>query len=342
MYAKPFLKWAGGKYRILDKILRELPAGARLVEPFAGSCAVYLNADFPRALVCDRNNDLISLYRHLQQDGEDFIEYCRSFFTPENNTRSGYAALRDRLNASANAGERAALLLYVNRHAFNGLIRYNAKGGFNVPFGRYAKPYFPLDELRNFCQKTRSTATEFAVADFRSVFARLEPGDVAYCDPPYVPLSPTASFTAYAGRVFQARDQADLADLAKQAWRQGIPVVVSNHDTAITRELYAQARIIRFAVQRVISRDGGKREKAPELLAVYAYSNEPLSTSGRPHTASTTVSQEAASLCPTMPDRSRKRRPSGCSGTMPQPVSLWTRARGKGRDGKRVISSSAR
>ena len=269
VHDKPFLKWAGGKYRILDKILRELPPGTRFVEPFAGSCAVYLNADFPRALICDLNNDLMSLYRHLQQEGEHFIQYCASFFTPENNTRAVYMALRDKLNASSNTRERGALLLYVNRHAFNGLIRYNSKGGFNVPFGKYKKPYFPLEELRVFYRKTQSTATEFMAADFRSIFASLKPGDVVYCDPPYVPLSQTASFTAYAGNAFNVQDQNDLAACAKEAWQKGIHVVLSNHDTEATRNLYSSATLKHFAVQRFISCDGDTRRAAPELLAVY-------------------------------------------------------------------------
>ena len=269
MYTKPFLKWAGGKYRILDKIVRELPTGMRFVEPFAGSCAVYLNADFPKALVSDLNNDLISLYRHLQREGEDFIEYCASFFAPENNTRASYMALRDRLNASSKTRERAALLLYVNRHAFNGLIRYNSKGGFNVPFGKYKKPYFPLAELRAFYRKAQSTATEFVAADFRSIFDRLEPGDVVYCDPPYVPLSQTSSFTSYAGKAFNTWDQQDLAACAREVWQKGAHVVVSNHDTEASGSLYASASIKRFAVRRSISCDGDRRGTAPELLAVY-------------------------------------------------------------------------
>ena len=269
MYTKPFLKWAGGKYRILDRILHELPTGARFVEPFAGSCAVYLNVSFSKALACDLNSDLISLYRHIQQEGEDFIKYCATFFTPENNTRPGYMALRDRLNASSETRERAAMLLYVNRHAFNGLIRYNSKGGFNVPFGKYKKPYFPLKELRAFYRKTQSTPTEFMTADFRSVFALLKPGDVVYCDPPYVPLSQTASFTAYAGNAFNVQDQNDLAACAKEAWQKGIHVVLSNHDTEITRGLYSSAVLKHFAVQRFISCDGNNRGAAPELLAIY-------------------------------------------------------------------------
>jgi DNA adenine methylase len=269
VYTKPFLKWAGGKFRILDKILEELPTGARLVEPFAGSCAVYLNACFSRALICDVNADLIGLYQHIQREGEDFIHYCASFFTPENNTRSGYTGLRNRLNSSSDARERAALLLYVNRHAFNGLIRYSSKGGFNVPFGKYKKPYFPLEELQSFYRKTQSTVTEFRAADFRDIFAGLQPGDVVYCDPPYVPLSQTASFTAYSGNVFTARDQNDLSKLAGSAWKNGISVVLSNHDTEITRRLYAAALLKRFSVQRFISCDGDNRQAVPELLAVY-------------------------------------------------------------------------
>ena len=269
MHTKPFLKWAGGKYRILDRILQELPTGTRFVEPFAGSCAVYLNANFSEALVCDLNNDLINLYRHIQQEGEYFIQYCATFFTPENNTRSAYTVLRDRLNASSEARERAAILLYANRHAFNGLIRYNSKGEFNVPFGKYKKPYFPLNELRAFYRKTQSTPTEFMTADFRSVFALLKPSDVVYCDPPYVPLSQTASFTTYAGNAFNVQDQNDLATCAKEAWQKGIHVVLSNHDTEVTRSLYSSATLNRFAVQRLISRDGNNRRVAPELLAIY-------------------------------------------------------------------------
>lgn len=270
MYTKPFLKWAGGKYRILDKILHELPSGARFVEPFAGSCAVYLNADFATALVCDLNNDLINLYKHIQQEGEDFIQYCASFYTPENNSQDGYIALRAKLNASSDTRERGALLLYVNRHAFNGLIRYNSKGGFNVPFGKYKKPYFPLAELRAFYRKTQCAVTEFMAADFRSIFASLKPGDVVYCDPPYVPLSQTASFTTYAKKAFNAQDQLDLAALAREAWQKGIHVVLSNHNTELTRSLYSPAILKFFNVQRFISCASDNRRAAPELLAVYS------------------------------------------------------------------------
>ena len=138
-----------------------------------------------------------------------------------------------------------------------------------MPFGRYVRPYFPLGELRAFYRKTRETGTEFACRDFRAVFAGLQPGDVVYCDPPYVPLSKTASFTSYSGNGFGAEDQRDLAALATAAHGRGIPVIVSNHNTETTRDLYATADLRRFNVQRFISRNGAARTAAPELLAVY-------------------------------------------------------------------------
>ncbi|MDL2279857.1 Dam family site-specific DNA-(adenine-N6)-methyltransferase [Desulfovibrio sp. OttesenSCG-928-G11] len=269
MRRKPFLKWAGGKYRILGKILQELPGASRFVEPFAGSCAVYLNVAATRALVCDANADLISLYRHIQREGEKFILYCQSFFAPENNAKERYLELRRDFNACRNQRRRAALLLYLNRHSFNGLVRYNAKGAFNVPFGKYKAPYFPMKELRDFYLKTQEVETRFVCCDFRSVFAELEKGDVVYCDPPYVPLSATASFTAYAGNEFSLQDQQDLARLAEAAQRKGISVILSNHDTDITRNLYVIAKVRLFDVQRFISCNGANRAAVPELLAVY-------------------------------------------------------------------------
>ena len=269
MRRKPFLKWAGGKFRVLEKILHELPQGCRLVEPFAGSCAVYLNFPSEKALICDVNADLIYLYQHLQTEGEAFIGQCKSYFSPENNTKKAYIAFREKFNESREPWLRGCLFLYLNRHAFNGLVRYNSKGEFNVPFGRYVKPYFPLKELREFYLKTQGVETEFACRDFREVFSGLKPGDVVYCDPPYVPLSATAAFTAYSGQNFREKDQRELAGLAASAQRRGIPVLVSNHDTETTRGLYVAAEIRRFNVQRFISCNGDARGEAPELLAIY-------------------------------------------------------------------------
>lgn len=268
-FIRPFLKWAGGKYRLLSRILEVLPAGNRLVEPFVGSGAVWLNAPYARALAADLNPDLVGLYRVVREEGESFIERCRPLFTPETNAPEAFYALRARFNAASEPGERAALLLYLNRHAYNGLVRYNRAGGYNVPFGRYRTPYFPDRELRAFVRRARAGETEFAALDFRETFQHLRPGDVVYADPPYASLSATADFTAYAGRSFTWTDQADLARLARQAARAGVPVLISNHDTDAVRDLYAGVRLTRFAVTRCISCRGTGRRPVGELLALF-------------------------------------------------------------------------
>lgn len=269
MYCKPFLKWAGGKFRLLQHILPILPAGERLVEPFAGAGAVFLNADYPAFLVGDANADVIALFQHVQDEGEDYMSYCRQFFTQEHNTATSFYHLRERFNASHDPAERGALLLYLNRHSFNGLTRYNARGLYNAPFGRHAGPYFPHAELRHAHARCKHRSVTFVAQDFHDTFDLLRTGDVVYADPPYAPLTAATSFTAYTHYCFTETHHHALAQRAVQAWRQGCPVLLSNHDTPFTRQLYNEAKLYSLFVRRTISCNGHRRGKAPELLALY-------------------------------------------------------------------------
>jgi len=268
---RPFLKWPGNKFRIVERLRAELPPGARLLEPFAGSAALFLNTDYDAYRLCDSNADLIRLYTLLQREGEAFIERCRPLFSPQNNAPERYYQLREEFNTATGARQqarRAALFLYLNRHGYNGLCRYNASGGFNVPFGRYKRPYFPAKEMLAFHHKAQRA--EFIHSDFRRAMEAAQPGDVVYCDPPYVPLSASANFTTYSAGGFDLEDQQALADLAAELAERGVPVLISNHNTAFTRKVYgAAARITNFTVQRYISCIGGKRQKARELLASF-------------------------------------------------------------------------
>lgn len=268
---RPFLKWAGGKYRIVDRLKKVLPKGQRLVEPFVGSGALFLNVDYPAYLLADVNKDLINLFQTVKEQGEDFIDYAANYFTPENNDKEAYYKHREYFNQTTDINERSALFLYLNRHGFNGLCRYNSRGEFNVPFGRYKKPYFPYEELVHF--HNRSQHATFICADFEKIMAPLLEGDVVYCDPPYVPLSSTANFTGYSAGKFNLDQQRRLARLAEHLATQGIPVVISNHDTNFTREEYKNATRLtgkgRLKVQRHISCNGSKRTKANELIAIF-------------------------------------------------------------------------
>ena len=267
--SRPFLKWPGGKFRLLPRIRRVLQPGKRLIEPFVGSGAVFLNTDYPAYLLADANPDLIGLYSQLREEGAAFINYCRRFFNGNANTSETYYAYRDEFNETRRARRKSALFLYLNRHGYNGLCRYNGKGGFNTPFGRYDKPYFPEKEMQAFVQ--RSQGATLLQAHFDESMARAQPGDVVYCDPPYVPLSDTAHFTDYHTGGFTWNDQVRLADIACELAHNQIRVVISNHDTRQVRELYRgrKATISRFNVRRNISSDGNNRREVGELLAVF-------------------------------------------------------------------------
>ncbi len=263
---RPFLKWAGGKYKLIDKLSPHL-TGRKLIEPFVGSGAVFLNHQFERYLLGDINPDLINLYQCLKKEKQQFIKYLKTFFKPELNDQTEYLALRQEFNLRAEGRRRAALFVYLNRHGFNGLCRYNKSGGFNVPFGRHTKPYFPEKEMLYFIQRAKNA--QFVCGDFVSLMNRSRRGDVVYCDPPYVPLSPTASFTSYAAQGFSYDQQIELAYRAKHLADRGVKVVISNHDNAITRKIYEDAVIESFPVRRFISCDGSNRGNAKELLAIY-------------------------------------------------------------------------
>ncbi len=266
--SRPFLKWAGNKYRIIDRIRQHLPAGNRLIEPFAGSAAVFLNTEFPRYVVSDSNADLIELYRILKTDGDDFISKARRLFTARNNNADTFYRRREEFNRCQDPKRKAALFVFLNRHGYNGLCRYNSSGLFNVPFGRYKKPYFPEKEMQFF--HARSKKADFRAQDFETVFEAARPGDVIYCDPPYVPLSTSANFTHYHANGFDLEQQQNLADVAHRTAQRGIPVLVSNHATEFTRKVYRQAaKKDVFEVKRTISCNGDRRDPAGEILALF-------------------------------------------------------------------------
>lgn len=265
---KPFLKWAGGKHKLVPALTAKLGPAKRLVEPFVGSGAVFMGASYDSYLLCDSNPDLIHLFNYLKFDAQRLMGHVDSLFTTANNTELQYYILRAEFNQAQDLFRKAALFVYLNRHGFNGLCRYNSKGGFNVPFGRYDSPTPPLKEMEVFAQK--AALATFMCQSFEDTFELLQPGDVVYCDPPYVPLSATASFTTYGKAGFGNASQILLTEKAIQAQAQGYQVVISNHDTPEVRTLYLTADIHTIEVQRNISSKATTRGKVSEVIAVFA------------------------------------------------------------------------
>ena len=264
------LKWAGGKKRVVDDIQSILPKKGkkRLIEPFVGGGSVFLNIDFDDYLLVDMNKDLIALFNIIKHRSDEFIQDAQKYFSPENNLPEKYYQLRKQFNETQNTYLRSVLFLYLNRHGYNGLCRYNKSGGYNVPFGRYKHPYFPEAEITYFAQKAQKAT--FIQGDFEAAFAQIKTGDVIYCDPPYSPINRTSNFTAYAGNAFTDEDQQRLVTCAEAAKRKGVPTVISNHYVAFTKTLYKNAnKKALFQVRRTISRKGSGRIKVEEILALY-------------------------------------------------------------------------
>ena len=255
---RAFLKWAGGKYSLIEDINAKLPDAKKLIEPFVGAGSVFLNTNYSKYLLNDINPDLINLYNIVKHQSTDYIKDSSEFFTAAYNDEQRYYKMRQKFNDSADIYERAVYFLYLNRHGYNGLCRYNNSGKFNVPFGRYKAPYFPEKELRYFAEKAQLAT--FTCDSFEKVFARARKGSVIYCDPPYAPISKTAMFNSYATGGFTLDNQVKLASLAHRAgYKRSIPVLVSNHDTEFTRDIYQGAQMTKLQVSRFISQNGSTR-----------------------------------------------------------------------------------
>ena len=266
--SKPFLKWAGGKAKLVPILSDFLGKEGRLVEPFVGSGAVFMGTEFNDYMLCDSNPDLIGLFNNLKSFPEVLIKQVSNIFDGKFNTESAFYDLRTEFNElSPQDLRKSVLFVYLNKHAFNGLCRYNSKGFFNVPYGSYSSPTAPIKEMELFSLKAK--LAEFKCIDFSATFDLLREGDVVYCDPPYVPLSSSSNFTAYSKNSFNEESQRHLASLAEKAKNKKVRVVISNHDTEFTKNLYSMSTIHEIQVHRSISSKSSTRGQVSELIAVF-------------------------------------------------------------------------
>lgn len=258
---KTILKFPGSKVRVMGELSAHLPAGNRLVEPFAGSCAVMMNTDYPEYLIADINPELINLYRQVKEHTRPFIVVAMALFS-QNKTEESYYEGRKEFNSNPALPllERAAHFLYLNRHGYRGVCRYNRRGDFNIPYGHYATPYFPLAEIEAFAKKAQRAT--FECATYQETLGMVKAGDVVYCDPPY-----HGTFTDYHTGGFTEDDQYSLA-----CYLLGVsetnPVVVSNSDTMFTRSIFRAFDITKIIVARSVGVKAGDKKRAAEIIAV--------------------------------------------------------------------------
>jgi DNA adenine methylase len=276
----PFLKWAGGKRQLLPRILDLVPSRIETYyEPFLGGGAVFFalasRGVFTRAILADANPDLIGCYEAVRDDVEAVIKVLRN--RRYTNERDRYYAARALDPRMLSAPERAARIVYLNHCGYNGLYRVNSAGQFNVPFGRYHHPTIcDADKLRAASRALRGV--ELRCGDFETALSGSRPGDFVYLDPPYVPVSRTASFTAYAARDFGSADQERLAAALRGLGARGISALLSNSACAETTRLYRPLKIARVLARRAINSAGHARGPVGEILVrSFAY---PLAITG--------------------------------------------------------------
>lgn len=268
MIAKPVLKWAGGKTGSLPDILSRLPSKIRTYyEPFVGGGAVFFalanEKRFERAVIGDVNSELACVYQVLSRNQEKLIDELRAMSVAHD--ENFYYAMRARNPNDLYQHVRAARLIYLNKTCFNGLYRVNRKGEFNVPIGDYKNPTIcDIEALRAAAKILHGVRVlDF---DFEVTVQDAKRGDAVYFDPPYVPASDTANFTAYAKSGFGPEEQARLRNIAEKLVARGVHVLLSNSDTPAVRELYQGFKLESVKARRAINSKGGKRGPVGELL----------------------------------------------------------------------------
>ena len=280
---KPFLKWAGGKTKLLCQYKKYLPKSfSRYFEPFLGGGAVFFSLKgglgnsntlaSQEWYLSDTNADLVLTYQCVRDQVEELITRLREH--KERHTKEYYYEQRFLCCAEHSAGgvtiservERAARFIYLNKTCFNGLYRVNRKGEFNVPMGSYKNPDIcPADLLKEVSAALRGV--EIKEADFSHILAYANnSSDFVYFDPPYYPLSQTSSFTSYTSGGFSLQHHLELKYILAELTRRGVQVLLSNSDCDFTRHLFSEFTIYSISSPRSINSQAEKRGIISEIL----------------------------------------------------------------------------
>lgn len=286
---RPLLKWAGGKRRLLAQYAAYFPTatpvGARYIEPFVGGGAVFFylarEGRLPAAVfLSDYNAELINAYTVVRDELPALLPLLAEHKACHSQEYYYQIRVLDRQALTLSPVERAARLLYLNKTCFNGLYRVNRKGQFNVPFGRYKNPTI-YDPVHLTAVSAVLQNVQLDARDFRSLANWAQPGDFIYFDPPYDPVSKTASFTSYTAGSFGDDDQRDLADLFAQLTRRGCRCMLSNSHTPFILDLYQDFYSVTVQAGRAINAKATGRGLVNEVL-VWNYGEKGTAISGQP------------------------------------------------------------
>ena len=265
----PVVKWVGGKRQLLDEITPLLPKRiTSYCEPFLGGGAVLFSIQPTRAIVNDLNQDLITVYEVIRDDVESLLESLKK----HENTAEYFYAIRDmdrdkEVYQAMSKVERASRLIYLNKTCYNGLFRVNSSGEFNSPFGHYKNPNIVNEPiLRAVSKYFGASNITFYREDFAETLKRVRKGGFVYLDPPYDPVSDTASFTGYNKGGFDRNEQIRLKQCCDELTRRGVKFMLSNSATEFIKELYGEYEITIVKAKRAINSDASKRGAIEEVL----------------------------------------------------------------------------
>ncbi|WGV23604.1 DNA adenine methylase [Halotia branconii] len=262
-YPRPFLKWAGGKSKLIKQYIPYLPKHYKTYyEPFLGGGAIFFHLQPSQAILTDINSELITTYCCVKDQVEELI--CLLKEHKIKHTRNYYYHVR--ANSGGTALEKSARLIYLNKTCFNGLYRVNSQGQFNVPLGRYENPNICPEDLLRLASKALSTS-KIQQADFTAVLNKANShDDFVYFDPPYYPVSQTSNFTAYSNHCFAEEQQIKLKDVFVKLADRGVKIMLSNSDCDFIRNLYIDFNIYTISAARSINSNSKKRGNITEVL----------------------------------------------------------------------------
>jgi DNA adenine methylase len=269
---KPFVKWVGGKRQLLAQFRRlnlypperfDIKTG-RYFEPFVGGGAVFFDLLPKEGYLSDLNKELVATYNVIKNDVDGLIKSLKKHKTDKEyflDIRSQYPQSLSDLNV-------ASRFIFLNRTCFNGMYRVNSKGGFNVPYGKYSNPLIcDEDNLKKVSKALKHI--EIKHQDYKEVLKKARKGDFVYFDPPYYPVSKTASFTSYTAESFLDKEQIELRDTFLELSKRGCFVMLSNSDTPFINKIYSGFKGIRISkveAGRAINSNGSGRGKITEVL----------------------------------------------------------------------------
>ncbi len=269
-YPKPFLKWVGGKTKLLDKISERIPPTINTYyEPFLGGGAVFFSLARRygpiNSVLSDMNSELTNTYGVLKSDAQSVVDELKSGGYEYD--RDVFLKIRSLKPSSLDPVRRAARFIYLNRTCFNGLYRVNRKGEFNTPFGKYENP--TICDTENLLSVGDSLKKSKIVnSDFAKVVAEVRAGDVVYFDPPYHPISGTANFVSYTEDGFGYKKQEELAQTFRNLSEIGATVILSNSFCSDIISLYKGFEIVELMASRNVGGQIESRQPVKEILVI--------------------------------------------------------------------------